>query len=405
MTELCDFDVLNYAVESGIINVNTIRKKIEMKERKKYLDMHNSKVWKSTDDNWYTYVSDNVVGRRLLKRKKRTDLDDAIVEYYKRMEAEPYIEDVFKDWISAKLSYGEIQKQTYDRYLTDFERFFVGTTISKTKFKYITEIMLEDFIKSTIYEKQLTAKAWSGLRILLNGIFKYAKKRGYTEISITNFMGDLDLSRKSLKKRRFNSEEQVFTDREVIMVNNYINERTPSIIELGILLTFETGLRVGELSAICWDDISGYVLDVNKTEIHYRADDGKYVYEIRDNTKTDAGMRKVILSENALRILKRIRRLNPFGEYVFMKNGKRVRSPYFTKRLLAICKSIGIKAKSQHDVRRTYATKLIDAGVSERTIIDQLGHEDILTSKRYYYYNNKDIEQEKMVIEKALKYN
>lgn len=47
------------------------------------------------------------------------------------------------------------------------------------KIKYITEDDLECFIKTVIAECKLTHKAYSDMRILINGIFKYAKKRVY----------------------------------------------------------------------------------------------------------------------------------------------------------------------------------------------------------------------------------
>jgi len=400
---LSDKELLNYAIENGIIDVNTIKKRIEMEEYQKYLDKHDSRVWQSTDGNWYTYLPEKNK-RRLIKRKHKEDLENLIVEYYKSAEKEPYLEDVFAEWINGKLKYGEIQKQTYDRYMTDFSRFLKHSRLNEVKFKFVSEEMLEDFIKSTIHDMELTSKAWSGCRTLLNGIFKYAKKRGYTTISITQFMGDLDLSKKSFKKRRFTDEESVFTDEEVRMINNYINGREPSIAGLGILLMFETGLRVGEISAIQWQDISDGLLTINKREIHYKDDTGKYIYEVVDDAKTDAGTRKVILSKNAQIILKRIRVLCPFGEYIFMRNGIRIRGNYFSKRLYYICKVIGITPRSGHKARKTYATKLIDAGLNDNLIISQMGHTDIETTRRHYYFNNQTLKESRPQIEQAIKY-
>lgn len=400
--ELSDKELLNYAVENGIIDIDTIKIKIAMDEFKKYLKKHDSKVWQSTDGNWYTYLPKDGK-RRLIKRKDKDNLEQLIVDYYKSVEYEPYMQEVFDQWINDKLRYGEIQKQSYDRYLTDFKRFFYGTKIYNIKFKYITEDVLEEFIKSTIHDKELTAKMWSGCRTLLNGMFKYAKKKGYTDISITSFMGDLDISKKAFKRRVFTDEESVFTDEEVKMIDAYINSRDPSIAGYGILLMFETGLRVGEISTIKWEDINDGILNINKREIHYK-ENGKYIYEVVDEAKTDAGTRKVILSKHAQALLKRIRLLNPFGEYVFMRNGTRIRGNYFSKRLTYICKIIEINPRSGHKARKTYATKLIDAGLNDNLIISQMGHTDIETTRKHYYFNNKTLEKSRPEIEKAVNY-
>lgn len=368
--------------------------------------MHKSKIWQSTDGKWYTYLPDLKYkdGRRKVKRTTENAILDLIVEYYKSKENEKYFKDVFDEWSLKKLNYGEIQKQTYDRYHTDYTRFFEGSKISEVKFEYITEDMLEDFIKLTIKDKKLTAKAWGGLRLIINGVFKYAKKVGYTKISITNFMGDLDLSQRAFTKRKFLDHESVFTDREIDLIVNYINESEPSIVNLGVLLAFQTGLRVGELCALKWSDLKGNTLCVRRTEIRYKGIDNKYVFEVRESAKTDAGNREVILSNSAIATLKKIRCLNPFGEFIFTKNQKRIKEKAFSVKIVKICEYVNIPPRSLHKARKTYATKLINANVDERLVINQMGHTNISTTKHFYYFNNKDEEEARLQIQKALNY-
>lgn len=397
-------ELLNYAIENGILDTDTLHKQIEMSERKKYLESHQSKVWQSTDGKWYTYLPDKEAKdkRKLVKRKTRKELEDVIVQYYKKIETSPYVEDVFHEWIMTKLNYGEIQKQTYDRYEVDFQRFFQEHKIAKMRFCLITEEILEEFIKTTIAEKQLTAKAWSGLRILINGMFKYAKKKGYTSISITHFMGDLMLSSKSFKPRVFTDKESVFTDREVNMIVDFMKEREPSIVNMGILLMFQTGLRIGELSALKWTDWNETSLNIDKTEVHYKNDKGKRVYEVREGAKTLAGRRTVILTNDAVHTLKNIQILNPNGIYIFERDGTRIKARAFTDKMFSICRQLKIPPRSSHKVRKTYGTKLINGGVDEKLVTSQLGHTNIHTTKQYYYFNNKEEAEAKKQIQNAL---
>lgn len=65
--------------------------------------------------------------------------------------------------------------------------------------------------------------------------------------------------------------------------------------------------------------------------------------------------------------------LNPFGQYIFMKNGKRIKGQAFTRRLYVICDRIGIGERSIHKARKTYATKLIDGNVPESVIKHKWG--------------------------------
>lgn len=395
-------ELLNFALANGIIDLNTIQTQIEMNERKKYLEMHNYSVFLGADGYYHTSVPDDTKknNRRAIKRKTKQDIDDAIIEYYKKAENEPTLKRIFEEWVSNKLKYGEIQKQTVDRYKTDFYRFFKG--MEYLKIRYISENDLEDFIKTSIFEMKLTAKGWANLRTLINGMWKYAKKQGYTKISITQFMGDLDLSKKTFKKRNLTSEESVFTDKEINLIMEYINSVEPSIINLGVILAFQAGLRAGEISALKYSDLNGNVLTVNKTEIRYKDENNNYVFEVRDCTKGDIGHRKVILTDLGVQAIKRARQLNMFGEYLFMENGERIKGKAFTVKIEKICRYVGIKPRSIHKARKTYGTKLLNAGLSEKLIESQMGHTDIATTKGYYWYNNSTEEEVKSLVTFAL---
>ena len=181
-------EILQEALQAGIIDFDMLCQSVENMKRKEILSNHPYKIWQNKDGLWLTYLPDEKKGRVFRKRKTQEEIEDVVVEFYEKQKEEVYIRDVFNEWSESKLKYGEIKKQSYDRYCTDFERFFPqNLSICRKKMKNISEADLTDFIKSTIHEKKLTRKSYSGLRTLLNGIFKYGKLKGYTDISITQF--------------------------------------------------------------------------------------------------------------------------------------------------------------------------------------------------------------------------
>lgn len=401
-------ELLSYALENAIIDINTIRENFEMNERIRFLEQHQNKVWKDEkSDKWLTYVPDSTTkaGRKLIKRATYEELEDAIVSYYKNAKDDPYISRVFDEWINEKLEYGEIQKQTYDRYKADYKKYIENSPLENVIFRHITENMLEKFIKGTIHSKGLTAKAWGNLRTLIIGMFKYGKKNGYTNISIKMFLADLDIAPKIFAKKTKLDEECVFTDDEIAMILKYMQQpkkKESIIIDLGIQLAMETGLRVGELSALEWSDISDETLRVSKTEISYLGETGKRLYEVRDTPKTEAGNRDIFLTKKAKNILKQIKLMTGNEQYLFVRNMQRVHTIYFSRRLSNICKKLKITVRSIHTLRKTYGTKLINGNVDEAVIINQMGHTNINTTKNYYYYNNATREEMKRQVLCAL---
>ncbi len=244
----------------------------------------------------------------------------------------------------------------------------------------------------------------SNMRTILRGVFKYAKKRNYTQISITTFLGDLELSKRGFQKKIVEKEKEVFSESEVQLVKFYLRNKA-TIRDLGLLLAFQTGLRVGELSALKFEDLgnNGWTLHIQRTEVTYKdMEKNERVCEVREFPKTEAGDRYLIITEMALETIEAIRALNPHGEYMFMESGKRIRANAFNRRLDRVCDDVRIPRRSMHKIRKTYATTLLDSHVDESLVAEQMGHKDIATTRKYYYFCNKDSSAKYEQISKAL---
>ena len=142
-------DILKTLLDGGIISIEELNLAKNMANQKKYLDMHKHDIWQGKDGYYYTYIEDpdKPQGRKMIRKKKRETLEEFLFDHYKSLVEEPRFYDVFKEWVDSKLKYGEIQKQTYDRYLVDYERFYGNHEINKMYMKDITPLFLEDFIK------------------------------------------------------------------------------------------------------------------------------------------------------------------------------------------------------------------------------------------------------------------
>ena len=79
-------EILKTAGQSGNIDLSDVQKHIEMLRRKTILEQHKYTVFFAKDGYWKTYVPDpdSKKGRRLIKRRDRDELDDAIVKEYAR---------------------------------------------------------------------------------------------------------------------------------------------------------------------------------------------------------------------------------------------------------------------------------------------------------------------------------
>ncbi len=396
-----DIEILRFAIDNGMIDLSGIHEAMNKKEREHYLSLHTFKIWEGKNGKWYTYIQEKE-GRVLKKRSSESDIQELVIEYYRSIHEYPTMQNVFMDWVAEKLELNEISKGTYDRYYNDYKRFFNGTDIEREKFTNITEEYLELFIRKTIVDHNLTQKAYSNFRTLIFGIFKHAKKKKNTTISISAFMNDLELSKNAFKRIAKRKEDQVYLEDEIPLVTEYLRAN-PFMLNLGLLLTFQTGIRTGELAALKPSDIIGKTIHIQRQEIKYKhPDTNRCVHEIKEYAKTDAGNRYVIITESALETIQMVKRINPNGEFLFEVNGKRILTNSYNDGIGRMCKDLKMARKSMHKIRRTYGTTLLDGNVDESIIMEQMGHKDITTTRKFYYFSNKNQSSKEEQIKKAI---
>lgn len=183
-----DSELLRFAHESGILSLESIQLAYEMAKRQQYLEMHDHKVWQGRDGGWFTYLVSGKK-RKLVRKSDKAKLEDAIVAHYRALEENPTVPILFEKWNEGRFKNHEICPNSYSKYKTDFKRFFhEDDDFCKMPIKDIKESDLVEFIKMNIIRYELTQKVYASLRLLIIGIFKYAKLYRLTEISISTFI-------------------------------------------------------------------------------------------------------------------------------------------------------------------------------------------------------------------------
>lgn len=92
------------------------------------------------------------------------------------------------------------------------------------------------------------------------------------------------------------------------------------------------------------------------------------------------------------------------SSYLFMNNGKRIRENTFNKRLSSICDILKIDHRSTHKIRKTYGTTLLDNNVDDSIVSEQMGHSDIATTRKLYYFCNKSEKTKIVQINNAINF-
>lgn len=164
----------------------------------------------------------------------------------------------------------------------------------------------------------------------------------------------------------------------------------PTVTGLGILLSLNTGLRIGEACALSWADIDkdDNILSVTGTVIRKKAESGRG-HMVIDVPKTPTSLRRIPIPSKLHSILGQMRALSP-GGYVLSGNCMFVSPRTYEYRFHRILTKCGIRSINYHVLRHTFATRCIESGMDVKTLSELLGHANTTTTLNTYVHSSMD---------------
>lgn len=286
--------------------------------------------------------------------------------------------DLLTEWLSNKKI--TIKYKTFICY-SELIRLHIAKQLGNYELKEISLQVVQEFINNEIKNGNL--KTGKGVSTSLIKLMIYIIKSSLDYAVDCKLINQNNISKIQIPKT-IEKFVDAFSQKDQNKIENYIFSRGKRN-HFGIIICLYTGLRLGELLSLKWEDIDfeHSMLVVKRTYSFIKNEYGKYINLI-DSPKTINSYRAIPLPKFIINILKNQKKSSK-SEYVICTNHNTIVNPRSYQRTFEmILKRAGVNKKNFHSLRHTFATRAIENGMDIKTLSEILGHKNsLITLNRY----------------------
>lgn len=205
-------EILKYAIENGVINLQEISKKANIELMEKVDEIHKHKITKPNgvvDKRWQTYVVDKDIktGCKMIKARTKEKVYFKLAEYYGIIDNQDGVtmRGVYKKWIPYKRSITNSENTIY-RHFDHWRRYCEKYEIIAKPMKRLTILELEEWANGLVKNNNMTRKEWQNIKVIIGGIWDYAYRNGNIK---TNTWRDVKITVKFRQVNKRPAEAEV----------------------------------------------------------------------------------------------------------------------------------------------------------------------------------------------------
>ena len=413
LASLSPQEILDFQVRNGMIDLDDVKASIVDTERKKILKAHPYAISHGKDGRWRTWVPDKNAkdGRKKIAKSTKEKIEEAVICYYLENDEElrrkrMTLRDLYPEWLEYKRLHSS--ETTIPRVDSDWKKYYENDPdsipIIDKRIRELTKIELDEWIHKLIRKYDMTKTLYYNVSLIIRQMLDYAEELEIVEENLFRKV-KIDSKRMFRKVHKKKDCTQVYTKDEVILIyqeawNDFRNSKrlVYRLAPLAVMFQFQTGLRLGELCALKFEDVENGVLHVVRM---LQRDSDKVVEHTKSHEDRD-----VLLTDAALELIEVARAYQEEhggkGEYIFSMTEEALSYAETNILLKKYCKRLNILYRSSHKSRKTYISSLIDAGININTIRSYAGHADERTTYFNYCFDRAPDTEKKMLLEKAL---
>lgn len=318
----------------------------------------------------------SVYGKTFTEAKEKQEICIKNLSVMKHQKHSLKLSNVMYEWLD--FTKNSIKKSTYQKYESVIRNHIENTVLGNSGICFITSESICNFSSNLLEVGALSPKTINDILIVIGLALAYAEDK-------------YNLRKPKIKHIRENKQEmRVLSPAEQQVLERYLYDNLDNY-KMGVLIALYTGVRVGELCALQWDDIDDESIAINKTVQRLKGTT-KTILEITE-PKTRSSNRTIPIPDFLKPTLNQFRAT---GSVLKNRNGKMVEPRLMQLTFEKYINECGLPKTNFHALRHTFATRCVEAGFDMKSLSEILGHTDVKTTLNKYVHSSIEQKQKNM---------
>lgn len=279
------------------------------------------------------------------------------------------------------ISKSRIKVSTMQRYKGYIKNHFNGT-FGKQPIIYITNFSIHDFAVKKL-EAGLSPQTVNLILVFLHSCFAYAHKQYNFVVPEIAYL---------LENKK---EMRVLSTEEQKRLARYLKQDL-DVYKFGVLLALYTGLRIGELCGLKWEDISEDRIHVRRTVQRLQNENNSGTKLYIGTPKTATSIREIPVPSFLKELIEEFR-ANSTQEFVLGTDKMPIAEPRIMQiKFKEYLAATQIEKATFHTLRHTFATRCVEVDFEVKSLSTVLGHSNVATTLSLYVHSTFQLKLENM---------
>lgn len=298
----------------------------------------------------------------------------------------PTVGEVCDEWM--QYSYLRLKQSTRVKYQSVINK-HIKPCLGKLRIDALSTETIGKFGSDLMNISGLATKTVTDILVLVHSVLSYGTK---------HYPGIMTVVEVPYPKK-ISKEMRVLSKSEQEMLTRYLlADLNPC--KFGIILAMWTGMRIGELCALQWKQISlddqTIKIDTTMQRLHNCSSETiSKTSIVTDSPKTCASSRIIPMGNRTVKLCQTI---DPHNENAYILTGsEKYMEPrllqYHFQRYICIC---GLEGVTFHTLRHTFATRCVEAGFEIKSLSEILGHANTAITLSRYVHCSLELKRENM---------